>query len=130
MYDCTVDRLRSQWRTRELFRHGVDRHVRVTAFSGGVLTICCGVDEAAGVRERTRRKRRCPGWGSRVAEVRGPRRRVVFVRCGERRCPRRAYRKVRIATYFAGGRAVRGDSPGKPRSAGRTTSRDAQRRGG
>ncbi len=55
---------------------------------------------------------------------------VVLVQRAECRRPRRTYRNVCIATYFAGGRAARGDRAGQPRAAGRADACDAQRWGG
>src|SRR6476661_6941417 len=84
------------------------------------LCDCCWWNSAG--RPRTGRGASCSltdmverggaGCGGRVAEIRGTRRRMVLLRCAERRCPRRSHRNVCIATYFAGHRAFTGDGPG------------------
>src|SRR6185312_14003513 len=127
---CTTDRLRRQRRTRELSRHGIDRHLRATAFAGGVRPVGGELGATACVRQWARRERGGPGGCDGAASVRRTRRRLVLVWCRERRRPRRTHRNVCIATYFAGSRTALRASAWEQRTAGRTAARDAQRWGG
>src|SRR5215468_7694883 len=58
---CTADRLRGQRRTRELFRHGVDRHRRPATFAGGVRPVGGALAAAAAL---LRYEERDVGWCS------------------------------------------------------------------
>src|SRR5262249_27491219 len=114
---CTTDRLRGQRRTRELSRHGIDRHLRATAFAGGVRPVGGELGAAPCFRQWARRERGGPGGCDGATSVRRTRRRLVLVRCRGGRRPRRTHRNVCIATYFAGSRTARGASGGEQRTA-------------